>query len=1013
VPRHPARLICARTALILLAAAGASGPPASAQTPAPLLPAKNVPAPGAGAREPEVPGETSAAEEPPADAEPGSPPGEGARIGRIYVDGNVRVSDTAFFNSLKLKPGDRFEEGAIFEEFRRLWDLNLFDDIAVESRQRDGSTYDLIFHVRDRPLINSVAFVGMRAVTESNILERLTQAKAEVRRGQPVDFSALRRAEAAIQQLLSEKGYLEARARARLVPTNQGQREVTFYLREGAKTKIKRIEFTGNTVFKDKRLRKLLKLTREAFWLTSWASTKTLYHPAKFDQDADNLRTAYKSLGYLDVTIKPEVVELESDVLRGRRLAAGEGAATAESAAAAEEAEELWEPEPPPPPPPDETEKQRRRRVKAELKAKREKEKRPRKWVYLTVPIEEGPQYKVGTIRIEGTSVFSDTEILARLPMRTGMVFNDSALKFGVKRIEDDYGERGYFYVSVDPQVEKRDATADLTLAVTEDRKYQVDRIEFAGNTTTRDRVLRRELRLSEEDLFNVRLLRLGIRKIAQLGYWQVGEDPVVKPRGDEARVDVEIQGTEANRNEIQVGGGVSGLEGGFFQASYSTRNFLGRGEILSTFIQTGARANRYSINFTEPYFLGRPWTLGFSLFKRQTDYVGFRRDGSGGNLILGRILGNFSRFDLAYGYEDVTFISSQPGFAVNRQKSATSSVTTVYTFDSRNNYFRPTRGYRLQTSLEYAGGALGGDNWFVKPRLDATMYLPGFSRRHYVGLNASYGYVEAFGGRIVPTFERYFLGGERSLRVFRTREVSPQRRDEDVNGNGGIDVPEDRNPDGIFQPCEDLNGDGVQNENEPDRGDCVLEPSEDLNGDGLMDTEDLNRNGVLDPGEDANGNGILDSEDANLNGALDPGEDAPDGVFTPFCPTDDTNMNGLQDQGETDRGNCRLDPGEDTNGDGAFGTVFPGGNKFLLFNAEYNIPLNETVELTLFYDAGSAFDDEESLRFDDMRVDYGLEMRFYLPVFQAPLRLIYGFIQNPRPGEDGSNFIFSIGTTF
>ena len=123
--------------------------------------------------------------------------------------------------------------------------------------------------------------------------------------------------------------------------------------------------------------------------------------------------------------------------------------------------------------------------------------------------------------------------------------------------------------------------------------------------------------------------------------------------------------------------------------------------------------------------------------------------------------------------------------------------------------------------------------------------------------------------------------------------------------------------------------------------------------------------------------------------------------------------MNGQQDAGEVDKGNCRLDPGEDTNGDGVFGTVFPGGNQYILLNAEYTIPLADAVEFTLFYDAGNAFDDGQRVRLNDMRIDYGLELRFYLPVFQAPLRLIYGFIQNPQKGENPSNFIFSIGTTF
>ncbi len=172
-------------------------------------------------------------------AAPGAPAtgGKGV-IGSIVVDGNVRVSDVAFYNSLKLKKGDPYDEVAIREEFRRVWDLNLFDDMTVEARQRTPGVYDLIFHVRDRPLISNVAFVGMKAVTETNIQERLNQAKVEVRRGQPVDFSVLRRAEAAIEQLLAEKGYLQSHVRAKLLQINPGQREVTFYIHEGGKTKI-------------------------------------------------------------------------------------------------------------------------------------------------------------------------------------------------------------------------------------------------------------------------------------------------------------------------------------------------------------------------------------------------------------------------------------------------------------------------------------------------------------------------------------------------------------------------------------------------------------------------------------------------------------------------------------------------------------------------------------------------------------------------------------------------------
>jgi outer membrane protein insertion porin family len=916
-------------------------------------------------------------------------------VGQIVVDGNVRVSDAAFFSNLRLKKGDAYDEAVVRREFKRLWDMDLFDDIAVESRRRADGSIDLIFHVRDRPLLGSITYTGMKAISETSILERLQQGKAEIRRGQPVDFTTLRKAESLIGHMLAEKGYLDARVRAHLGPVGQGQRDVTFDIHEGAKTKIKHIEFVGNTVFTDAELRKTLKLTKQAFWLTSWASSKPLYHPAKFDQDVESIRTAYRSRGYLDIQVQPEVVEVESEAAKAAHPAPQQpGAPQPPRLTSFDPMMELnLEDEPaeePAPPPPGETEKQKKKRLEKEHKEKAAHEAEKKRWVFLTVPIQEGRPYKLGSLDVDGNAVFSKREVLSRFPLRSGMVYNDSLVKAATKRLEDDYGERGFFYVSIDPQVKKHDGVADLTLEVTEDKKYFVDRIDFSGNNSTRDAVLRREMRLGEQQLFNVKLMRLGVRKISQLGYWQVQDDPVVTPEQDTGKVHIEVQGTESSRNEIQVGGGVSGLDGGFFQGSYSTRNFMGKGEVFSAFLQTGQRGSRYALNFTEPWFLGHPWSLGFSLFRRDTVYTGYNTQGQGGSINFGRILGAFSRFDVAYTLEDITYKPTSIDFGTLDTTTTTSSIVTLYTFDTRNNFFRPTHGVRTQSSVEYAGGFLGGDNNFAKFRQDATLFLPGLFRRNYVALNMSTGYVMPINGATrVPQYERYYLGGERSLRMYRTRSVGPIRSDKDLNGNGIIDTPEDSNHNGI------------------------LDPSEDKNGNGILDTEDKNHNGILDPGEDLNGNGILDTEDTNHNGFLDFGEDRPDGRWTPYCPADDPNMNGVRDAGEGDHGNCKLDPGEDTNGDGIYGTVLPGGDKYVQFNVEYAMPVSDTVEFVVFYDAGNAFDNGVSPTLTDLKADYGLELRFYLPIFQAPLRLIYGFIENPLPGENNSNFIFSIGTTF
>jgi outer membrane protein assembly factor BamA len=819
-----------------------SPPPPEPAPPAEKKPEPPAPAaPGPAAQEPAAPppggsGNTEGPEAQGATAPDSGAPAAPLLIGQIVVDGNIRVSDSAFFSNLHLRKGDPYDEKAIRQEFRRLWELDLFDDIAVEARRRGSGAIDLIFHVRDRPLVGNVSYVGMKAVTEANIQERLQQGKAEVRRGQPVDFTVLRHAEALIGHMLAEKGYLDARVRARLGPVAQGQRDVVFDIREGGKTKIKKIDFVGNTVYSGHQLRKTLKLTKQANWLTSWASSKPLYHPAKFDQDVENIRTVYKTRGYLDINVLPEVVQVESESAHKERGGAGAPAGAAKPRFEAfdplsigdldEESEGQAAPAATAPAPEGETDKQRKKRLKKEQQAREaETHAAKKRWVYLTVPLDEGAQYRLGHIDVDGNNVFTDRELIARFPLRSGTVYNDSVAKSAIKRMEDDYGERGYFYVSIDPQLQKHDKVVDLRIDVTEDRKYYVDRIEFSGNTSTRDNVLRREMRLQEQQLFNVKLMRLGLRKIAQLGYWQVGGDPAVSPEEESGKVDLQVVGTEASKNEIQVGGGVSGIDGGFFQGSYSTRNFLGKGEVLSAFLQTGARGSRYAINFTEPWFMGHPWSLGFSVFRRQTNYTGFNQLGQGSALNFGRLLGVFSRFDVAYSLEDITFIPTSIAYGTQSSTTTTSSLLAVYSFDTRNNYFRPTRGFRSQSSVEYAGGFLGGDNNFYRFRQDATVYIPGLLRRHYIALNGSYGYIQPFGPSLtVPPYDRYFLGGERSLRMFRVRSVGPVRSDEDLNHNGFIDFPEDRNPDGIFEPCEDLNGNGKQDANEPDRGNCRLD---------------------------------------------------------------------------------------------------------------------------------------------------------------------------------------------
>jgi outer membrane protein insertion porin family len=382
-----------------------------------------------------------------------------------------------------------------------------------------------------------------------------------------------------------------------------------------------------------------------------------------------------------------------------------------------------------------------------------------------------------------------------------------------------------------------------------------------------------------------------------------------------ESRLNAKITGAEQGRNEIQVGGGFSGTEGAFFQGSYSTRNFLGRGEILQASLQIGGRSQLVNISFTEPYFMGTNNTVGGSIFLRELEYTDFTRQSRGFSLLFGQRLGNFTSWALTYRHEtfdefggnvfylpvealppgwenldleDVlaggtgTFLPPE-GFRI-----VNSSLIPVYNLNTVNNPFRPSRGMRFRGSFEYTGGVLGGDAEFYKPIVDFTWYVPAFKRSHFA-FHAETGLVRAFNNKLIPRSERFFLGGDtRGPRVFETRTLAP------------------------------------------------LGPV----------------------------------------------------VGVPPLTDDEGNVIGIP-----------------------FAEV--GGDSFFLTQNEIVVTFAEPFDMAFFVDGGNAFTQITGFDLGELRYSAGVEARFYLPIFQAPLRLIWGKVLDERPTDRINSFQFSIGFPF
>ena len=290
--------------------------------------------------------------------------------------------------------------------------------------------------------------------------------------------------------------------------------------------------------------------------------------------------------------------------------------------------------------------------------------KKPTKGVKLEIPVSEGEQYRVGEVKFEGMTVFKPELVLPVFKLKTGEVYRESKIKKGFDKLRDAYGAQGYFQWTGRPErkPDPKRKVVDVTLAMDEDKKYYVGKITFTGNTTTRDKVIRREVYLNEGDVFNTEALKLSIRRINQLGYFKPMEGvPELGPSSlGEDKLDVTFKVEEQNRNQFTFGGGVSGLEGTFVNASFSTANFLGLGETFQISAQSGKRTKNYQIAITEPYLFDRPITAGFDVFKRKlvyetlTNVVGYTDDREGVSFTTGLPIGRhgFTRLFANYSYQ-------------------------------------------------------------------------------------------------------------------------------------------------------------------------------------------------------------------------------------------------------------------------------------------------------------------------------------------------------------------------
>ena len=696
-------------------------------------------------------------------------------IVEIQVHGNRSVPADVVRAHVFTKAGDIYDQNAIERDFNSLWNTGFFEDIRFE-REATPKGWIIHIYVKERPRIKTISYSGINAISKSDILERFKQEKVGLSPQSQYDPTKVKHAEVVIKQLEAEHGHQFATVRTEVRPLPPANVEVTFVVREGPKVKVGRIKFEGNRHVSSRELRsamhflKPIGVPHSIFLENLFAKT---YDDSKLETDMELVREAEQNRGYFKANIGQPVTKIRDTGHEGFHIPLLQHG--------------------------------------------------PGKAMDITVPIEEGDQYRLGGITFKGNKFLNNNKALRSVfPMKDGDIFNRKLFAKGLENLKNAYASQGFInYTPIPvPTFDEQKKTISWEIEVDEGKQFYVRRIEFQGNTTTRDKVIRREVVLEEGQLYNEQYWKLGIQRLNQLGFFDQikPDDPdTTERRLDEknGQVDLTLKLKERGKNQIGLTGGVSGLSGSFIGLSYSTNNFLGLGETLSVQANLGSLQRSIMFGFTEPYLFDRPLTAGFTVYGTKLTYDQARQSA----LITGQVLnvsqaelqslqnytqaskgftlnasyplparrfGYGKRVGLTYTYDVSSLVAltnasknlfSFLAFSGISGPNALNGITTSkvllsYTQNTLDAALYPHSGSEFFLGAEVSG--LGGTVKSIRPIVDYKHYFPVQNKRNAIGVHFMGSFMSGYGGLVAPPFQRFYMGGENDLRGFDIRSVSP-----------------------------------------------------------------------------------------------------------------------------------------------------------------------------------------------------------------------------------------------
>ena len=641
------------------------------------------------------------------------------KVTSIEIRGNKRIELPAIAGRLTLKPGDPYTPENVRGQIKILYESGFFEDVQVETESGAGGVA-LSFLVREKPFITEIVFDGNQALSDDKLKEKIT-IKSQAFLDQPQAKASAEKIRLAYQG----DGYFNCRVTPIVQTLDEDRKRLTFFVKEGDKARVKTVNFEGlhgatkNEMFK-------VMATREWIpWyglvtqlkLPSFVSDAGVLKREEMSNDAERIKEILLNKGYLNARVGLPAVDLSDDG----------------------------------------------------------------KWFVISYTVLEGEPFTIGEIGFRGNTVFEDPELREGLKMKQGEIFQRQKLRDEITRLNDLYGSRGYSFADVSPNVipNNEERTAAIILTIKEGEMMRIRQINIHGNEKTKDNVIRRELRVDEQDVINTPALKRSFQRLNNLTFFETVE--ILPAQVGVDKVDLNVRVKEKPTGQFSIGGGFSTLDKLVAIADITEGNLGGNGWMGRIRGQLGQQRQLGLITFRNPYLNDSLTSMQLDLFKTATNYVTYFEKKTGGAVTFGRWFSEYVSGTFALVAEEIEYSSPSANAPALITQQIGNQTTTGFrasvTRDTRDFQMDPRTGWRTTAAVGLGTEYLGGTNNFYKYTFDVMKYTPlPFDTR--ISVRARYGVVTGLNtsgqNQPVPLTELYFVGGINTMRGFQFGKAGP-----------------------------------------------------------------------------------------------------------------------------------------------------------------------------------------------------------------------------------------------